>query len=209
MKCILLVRVSTESQSYDEQQKELYELADRYGYKESDIVSVAERESGIKLDEEERAGLNKMKELIKTGEFDCVFAWEISRIARRKKILFSILEYLVDLKIQLVIKEPHIELLKGDKTIDEGAETIFTLYAQLAETEMRNKASRFARARKELYGKGRYMGGKITRGYALSEDGYWIVDEDESYGHMGAKFIRTVFELYNTGEYSVVPCQAE
>ncbi|MDD6741585.1 MAG: recombinase family protein, partial [Prevotella copri] len=119
MKCILLVRVSTESQSYDEQQKELYELADRYGYKESDIVSVAEKESGIKLDEEERAGLNKMKELIETGEFDCVFAWEISRIARRKKILVSILEYLVGLKIQLVLKEPHIELLKGDKTIDE------------------------------------------------------------------------------------------
>lgn len=203
MKCILLVRVSTESQSYDEQQKELYELADRYGYKESDIVSVAEKESGIKLDEEERAGLNKMKELIETGEFDCVFAWEISRIARRKKILFSILEYLVGLKIQLVIKEPHIELLKGDKTIDEGAETIFTLYAQLAETEMRNKASRFARARKELYGKGRYMGGKITRGYKLSEDGYWIVDEDDSYGHMGAPFIRTVFDLYNTGDYSM------
>ena len=30
MKCILLVRVSTEAQSYDEQEKELYDLAHFY-----------------------------------------------------------------------------------------------------------------------------------------------------------------------------------
>lgn len=203
MKCILLVRVSTESQSFEEQEKELYELAAKYGYSNSDIIAIAEKESGIKLSEEDRAGLNRMKEAIDTGEVDCVFAWEISRIARRKKILFSILEYLVSRKIQLIIKEPHIQLLKGDKTIDEGAETIFTLYAQLAETEMRNKTARFERARKEYYNKGMYMGGFIKRGYAVNESGYWIVDEDDSYGHMGAPFVRTVFELYNSGEYSM------
>ncbi|MBR3977383.1 MAG: recombinase family protein [Bacteroidaceae bacterium] len=69
-------------------------------------------ESGIKLSEEERAGLNRMKELVETGEYDCVFAWEISRIARRKKILFSILEYLTERKIQLIIKEPHRQVSK-------------------------------------------------------------------------------------------------
>ena len=139
MKCILLVRVSTEAQSYDEQEKELYDLAHFYGYKDKDISSIATKESAIKLDEEERFGLNRMKELLETGEYNCGFAWEISRIARRKKILFSILEYLTSKGIQLIIKEPRIRLLKDDKTIDEGAETIFTLYAQLAESEMRNK----------------------------------------------------------------------
>ena len=39
-------------------------------------------------------------QLLETGEYDCVFAWEISRIARRKKILFSILEYLTSKGIQ-------------------------------------------------------------------------------------------------------------
>ena len=66
MKCILLVRVSTEAQSYDEQEKELYDLAHFYGYKDKDISSIATKESAIKLDEEERFGLNRMKELLET-----------------------------------------------------------------------------------------------------------------------------------------------
>ena len=197
MKCILLVRVSTEAQSYDEQEKELYDLAHFYGYKDKDISSIATKESAIKLDEEERFGLNRMKELLETSEYDCVFAWEISRIARRKKILFSILEYLTSKGIQLIIKEPRIRLLKDDKTIDEGAETIFTLYAQLAESEMRNKIARFARAKKEGFNKGKYMGGKITLGYKVSEDGYWEIDEE------GSKLVRLIFDMYISGEYSL------
>ena len=197
MKCILLVRVSTEAQSYDEQEKELYDLAHFYGYKDKDISSIATKESAIKLDEEERFGLNRMKELLETGEYDCVFAWEISRIARRKKILFSILEYLTSKGIQLIIKEPRIRLLKDDKTIDEGAETIFTLYAQLAESEMRNKIARFARAKKEGFNKGKYMGGNITLGYKVSEDGYWEIDEE------GSKLVRLIFDMYISGEYSL------
>ena len=197
MICILLVRVSTEAQSYDEQEKELYDLAHFYGYKDKDISSIDTKESAIKLDEEERFGLNRMKELLETGEYDCVFAWEISRIARRKKILFSILEYLTSKGIQLIIKEPRIRLLKDDKTIDEGAETIFTLYAQLAESEMRNKIARFARAKKEGFNKGKYMGGKITLGYKVSEDGYWEIDEE------GSKLVRLIFDMYISGEYSL------
>ena len=137
-----------------------------------------------------------MKELIETDEYDCVFAWEISRIARRKKILFSILEYLTDRKIQLVIKEPHIHLLKSDGSIDEGAETIFTLYAQLAETEMRKKMARFKRAKEEGFAKGKYEGGRITRGYRVNSEGNWEIDPE------GAKLIRLVFSMYNSGEYS-------
>lgn len=197
MKCILLVRVSTEAQSYEEQEKELYDLAHFYGYKDKDISSIATKESAIKLDEEERFGLNRMKELLETGEYDCVFAWEISRIARRKKILFSILEYLTTREIQLIIKEPSLRLLKDDRSIDEGAETIFTLYAQLAESEMRNKAVRFARAKKEGFSKGKYMGGKIKLGYKVSEDGYWEIDEEDS------KLVRLIFDMYISGEYSL------
>ncbi len=208
-KCILLVRVSTERQSFDEQEKELLDLARDYNYSDENIHSVAYKESAIKLSEEERAGLNDMKKLIETGEYDCVFAWETSRIARRKKILFSILEYLVERKIQLIIKEPRIVLLKKDGTIDEGAETMFTFFAQIAESEMRNKSARFARGRKRGYNAGFYMGGKITRGYKIGEDGRWELDEDDSPGHMGAPFVRLMFNMYNSGEYSLTTLASE
>ena len=197
MKCILLVRVSTEVQSYEEQEKELFDLAIKHGYSHNEITAVAYKESAIKLKEEERAGLNEMKNLIETGEYDCVFAWEISRIARRKKILFSILDYLIERKIQLIIKEPSIILLKQNGEINEGSETIFTLYAQIAESEMRNKMARFERAKKEGFNKGKYMGGKIKLGYRVNEEGYWDVDEE------GAKLVRMIFDMYNSGEYSM------
>lgn len=208
-KAILLVRVSTENQDFEEQDKEIDQMAKNDGYAEKDIAHIAEKESGRQLSEDERKGLNRMKKLISTGEYDCVYAWEVSRIARTKKVLFSIVEYLVKNHIQLVIKEPNIRLLKNDYTIDEGAETIFTLYAQLAETEMRNKLARFSRAKKEYFEKGRYMGGKITLGYYVDENGYWRVDENDRMHNGGAKLIREIFDLYNTGEYSMTELASE
>ena len=59
MKAILLVRVSTKVQDFDEQEKEIYRMAVKDGYKPEDIISICEKESGIKLPEEERAGLNR------------------------------------------------------------------------------------------------------------------------------------------------------
>ena len=51
-KCILMVRVSTEQQSYDAQMQELHELALKSGYSEKNISPIAYKESGIKLSEE-------------------------------------------------------------------------------------------------------------------------------------------------------------
>ena len=66
MKAILLVRVSTKAQDFDEQEREIYNMAIKDGYLPECIIPVCEKESGKKLAEEERAGLNKMKELIES-----------------------------------------------------------------------------------------------------------------------------------------------
>ena len=52
MKAILLVRVSTEAQDFTEQEREIWQMAINDGYKPEDIISIAEKESGIKLEEE-------------------------------------------------------------------------------------------------------------------------------------------------------------
>lgn len=81
------------------------------GYKPEDIIAICEKESGIKLEEKDRSGLNRMKELIESNiGVDCVYCWEVSRIARRKKINFSVLEYLTKHKVQLIIKNPSIRI---------------------------------------------------------------------------------------------------
>lgn len=195
MKCILLVRVSTEAQTYEEQEKEIRELAIKDGYKSEEIISVAYKESGRKLSEEERLGLNEMKSLIEKGNINCVYAWEISRIARTKKVLFSIAEYLQNKKIQLVIKNPSLRMLKDDGSIDEAAETVFTLYAQLAEAEMRNKLDRFTRGKKQKAREGKYVGGNLPYGYKISEKGDKLIEIDEE----EAKIVRLIYTFYENG----------
>ena len=192
-KCILLVRVSTQRQDFDEQERQLYDLAIADGYKDNEIIAICEKESGIKLKEDERRGLNRLKEEVAKGGVTCVYAWEVSRIGRKKKVIFSITEFLADRGIQLIVKEPYIKLLNPDGTINDGAETVLTLFAQISESEMRNKQSRWARTRKHNAEVGKWNGGKnIKYGYTLDENNYYMVNEDE------AKVIRLVYELYTT-----------
>ncbi len=172
-------------------------MAIKDGYSPDDIIPICEKESGIKLSEEERAGLNRMKELIETDNaINCVYCWEVSRIARRKKINFSVLDYLINHKVQLVIKEPSIRLFKDNGDIDEGAEMIFTLFSQMAESEMRTKLARWKRTkdakRKESY----YTGGWLLYGYKVDEKTRKIVP-DES-----AAVVEQIFNMYLTGKYS-------
>lgn len=203
-KCCLLVRVSTDAQSYDEQERQLYDMAIKDGFTPENIIPICEKESGIKSTEEERKGLITLKEQIYKGGVKCVYAWTIDRIGRKKKVLFSILEYLTERGIQLIIKEPSLKLLKEDcKTIDEGAETVFTLYAQLAETEMRNKSVRLQRGRIEKAREGKFGGGKIRFGYKVGERKKMEIEETE------AELIKEIYNLYASGKYSIMTLATE
>lgn len=193
-KAILLVRVSTERQSYDEQEQQLFNMAVKDGYSPEDIITIAEKESGRKLKEEERKGLNKLKELIQSdSNIRTVYAWECSRIARKKVIIFSILEYLTERKIQLIIKEPYLKLLNDDCSINESAELAFTLFAQISESEMRNKDARFKRAKDKMKRNHQYRGGFLPLGYTINEQGKIIISEET------APLVRLIFGLYVEG----------
>ena len=196
MKAILLVRVSTEAQDFTEQEREIYQMAINDGYKPEDIIAICEKESGIKLAEEERAGLNRMKELIEAGGVDCVYCWEVSRIARRKKINFSVLEYLTEHKVQLIIKNPSITLFNRDGSINEGAEVVFTLFSQMAESEMRTKKERFKRSKDARRKQGYFTGGFVLYGYTTDEDKKLIIHPEDS------EVVKMIYQMYLTGKYS-------
>lgn len=196
-KAILLCRVSTPKQSLDEMERQLYAMAVADGYQDDEqhIIAISKKESGIKLSEEEREGLNEMKHQIETDkEIDCVYAWEISRIARKKKVLFSILDYLTTRGIQLIIREPEIRLLNNDRTINEAAETVFTLFSQMAESEMRNKKVRFARGKREGAAQNKYTGGQVPFGYKVDENTKRIIIDEQN-----AEIIKQVFNEYANG----------
>ena len=197
MKAILLVRVSTEAQDFTEQEREIYQMAINDGYKPEDIIPICEKESGIKLEEEERAGLNQMKQYIESGiGVDCVYCWEVSRIARRKKINFSVLEYLTSHKVQLIIKNPSIKLFNDDGSINEGAEVVFTLFSQMAESEMRTKKERFKRSKDARRKQSYYTGGFILYGYTVDDEKRLVPKDDE------AEVVKMLYTMYLTGKYS-------
>jgi len=195
-KCILLSRVSTEQQSLDEQTRNLRSAAESSGYDE--IVTIETKESAIKLTEEERQGLNELKSHIEQGGVECVFIWELSRLSRRPKVLYSMREYLQEHKVQLKCLHPEFTMFKEDFSLDTNANIVFGLYVSLCENEMAIKKERFHRGKEKNAREGKFSGGgTIKFGYKLDKDNRYVVDEDE------AKIIRDMFYLYGVKKYSI------
>ena len=197
-KAIIFVRVSTERQDLSEQELALVQLAERDGYAQSQQILISYKESAIRLSEEARLGLSDLKQYILSDEsINAVYAAEISRIARSKKVLFSIEEFLVSHKVQLVILTPSIRLLKPDNTVDDAAEFAFTMWAQFAESEMRLKKQRFSQARERNRKLGRFNGGRTGLGFTTDDSGFIVQDETT------VPVIIELFKKYQSG-YSIV-----
>lgn len=193
-KCILLSRVSTQQQTLEQQTNELLKFAKNRGYDDKHIIVIEDKESAIKLDEEHRKGLTKMKEHITNDKtINCVICYEISRISRQQKVLFSIRDYLKERKIQLVILKPYMELLDGKGEITPTANIVFSLFSTLSENEMMLKTERMQRGRRQKKSEGKYGGGKILLGYKIGKDEMIEVDEEK------AKVVKKIFDLYEEG----------
>ena len=195
-KIIILSRVSSAPQHIESQTKELVSEAERLGYPQENQIIIEDIESAIKLSEEERKGLNKMKRYIESdSDIDCVICWEVSRLARRQKVLYSITEYLVERKIQLYILNPRIKLLTDDrKSIDPNANIAFSLFATISENEMMIKKERFMRAKNELTKQGKKSAGSVKFGYTKNKDKFCVPDPVTS------EIVADIFNHYITDE---------
>lgn len=61
MKAILLIRVSTSKQDIGQQTEKVKNEALKDGYTADNLILIEDHESGVRLNEEERNGLNRMK----------------------------------------------------------------------------------------------------------------------------------------------------
>lgn len=175
-KCILLVRVSTEHQDIKQQTKKVYDEAYKDGYKDEDIIIIEDIESAVKLSEEQRSGLNKMKNYIENdSSINCIYCYEISRISRQAKIVFSIRDYLLERKIQLVILYPYFRMLKDDFTLSETSNIFFGIFASMAENEGYIRKSRLRRGKEKKKEEGKYVGGPMMFGYMADKDNNYVL----------------------------------
>lgn len=177
-KIIILSRISTSPQNIESQTNDLIRESERLGFDKDHQIIIESIESAIKLSEEERLGLKRMKHYIETDpSVDCVICWEPSRLARQQKILYSIRDYLVAHRIQLIILNPYVRLLTEDRTqVDTTANIVFSLFATLSENEMTIRKERFQRARNEMRRKGQKFGGKTVIGYKKNHEKKCVPD---------------------------------
>lgn len=171
-KIVLLSRISTNQQNLESQTNDLIKEAKRLGYSTSNQILIESVESAIKLSEAERIGIQQLKQAIETDpSIDCVMCWEPSRLSRQQKMLYSIRDYLVERKIQLIILNPYVKLLTDDRTnIDTTASIVFSLFATISENEMSLKKQRFMRAKNELTQQGKKSAGAVIFGYMKDSD---------------------------------------
>ena len=198
MKCLVMVRVSTESQRLEDQHNEMVKFCTDEGYDE--IVFVEDKgASAIKLDDQYRLMISQVKEEIeKDPSIRCFAVWELSRAFRNELVFQEVKQFLVDRHIQFLVKNPYLKLLNPDGTVNPGMEIAVTLMATLAKQEMSLKKERFKRAKDAMRKKGMYTGGTVRFGYKVDKDGYIVIDEET------APVVRLVFELYGTGRYSIM-----
>lgn len=196
-KCIILSRVSTAQQSLDSQTQAIINEAIREGFKEKDFIIIEEVESAIKLSEEERNGLNRMKEAIENdSSITHMFIYELSRLSRRQLVLFSIRDYLIEHNIQLVCCTPYFRMLENGK-LSQTANLMFSIFASMAESEMQLKQERMIRGRKRNKMIGKLDQGKLIYGYKKLEDKTIAVDEESSI------VVKEVFTMYADKRHSI------
>lgn len=197
-KVIALTRVSTLSQELESQKNMVIEAIYRDGYADEEIISISNKESGVLLSEEEMLGLDKLKEEIENQEnkIESVYVFELSRIARQGKILYSIRDFLISHSVQLVCLNPSFRMLRKDGSFDESSNVIFGIYVSMAESEGFIRKQRFKRGKEKARAEGRYTGGRILYGYKLDAGNHFILDPEKS------EIVKRIYRQYCTGFYS-------
>lgn len=193
-----MIRVSTETQNLEDQHREMEVFCKSEGYDE--IVFVEDKgASAIKLNDSYSLMIEQVKEEIeKDSSIRCFAVWELSRAFRNELVFQQVKQFLVERKVQFMVKNPYLKLLNTDGTVNPGMEVAVTLMATLAKQEMEIKKERFHRAKSAMRAQGKYTGGRCVKlGYKVGENGYIVIDED------AAQLVRLIFDMYSTGKWSV------
>lgn len=187
-KAIIFSRVSSEHQDLVQQTEEVVNEAKKCGYE--NLIFIEQKESAIKLDEEERIGIQMLKDHVEGGDIECVFIYEISRLSRRPKMLYDIRDYLINHKVQLVCIKPYMRLLDDDGKLSQTASIMFSIFASLSESEMMLKKERMRRGANHAKQMGRHAGGYVMFGYTTDKEHHYLIDP------VKGKLVKRIFEEY-------------
>lgn len=194
-KAIILSRVSTLHQDLTQQTDAVLKEVRKDGYSDDNVIIIEDKESAIKLSEEERMGLNKMKECINSDpNIDTVYLYELSRLSRRSLVLFSVRDFLIERKIQLICLKPYFKLLDYDGSVSQSGSLMFSLFSTISEQEMVLKKERMLRGRMRNKLIGKTIGGRPTFGYITDKNKYYVVEPKQ------AELLKRIYNEYIGGK---------
>ena len=198
-RCVIIARVSTYPQDLKAQTDHLMQVAEKKGLEIVEVIQT--KESGYRSINK-KEGFNELIKRLK--ELDChyVICTELSRLARKKIILETIKQYFIDNKIQLWVDDMNFHLFDDNGCVDYTTDIVFSVFAAMAESEMREKKKRMKRGLNSLNLDGFSIMGKVPFGYQKVLSKYKVYGKyrnqmivDES----AAEQIRAVYNMYLNG----------
>ena len=198
-RCVAVARVSTYIQDTKAQAATLENMAKQLGLTLEKTFET--KESGfISLDKKE--GFGQLQDYLTNNNVRIVLVTEISRLARRKIILEQIKQWFLDNNIQLYVINISFSLFDDYGHVSAASNIVFSVFAEFAESEMKEKKVRFKQAHRDLNQQGLSIVGKVLFGYsrvrmAVKVNGKFRskmeVNEDQ------AKQIRQIYDWYLNG----------
>ncbi len=199
MKAAIVIRVSTEQQSYQRQLQELTTIANRDGYTNKNTEIFGEVISGYKLNQ----GESKVEELMtkinsNPKYFNIIYVSELSRLGRNPSELRKILDRLDELQIPVFIQSLGQSTSSRDSKGNYRRNGILQIVLQVLMEFSHIEAETF-KARSKSGIRASVAAGKaggsncLPYGYTKDEQGMLVVDKEES------KVINHIFALYQQG----------
>lgn len=193
MKQIIFCRCSTDKQEVESQLQETKLYAISLGYNENDFIYISSvGASAVKLNELYKQTINQLKNYILSGEINAVICWHLNRLCRNDIIAMELKELFIDNRVQLHIKEPNINLLNIDGTVNSGAELCFSLFATMNKQNAIEIKQKTLRGKKHKASQGLYIGGGVPLGYKVDND-IIVIDEEKRF------VIELMFQLFIDG----------
>ena len=157
---VLFCRVSTNTQDYQRQVRELTEYCMKVGWDVSNVF--ANKISGAKRNEE-RPEIMEMLAYLKKEEIKRVVVLEISRLGRNTLEALKVIQLLNEQKISLYIKNYNLSTLDDKGNVNPVASLICTILLEVAQMERLTIAERMASGRAQYIARCKAEGIKMGR----------------------------------------------
>ncbi len=170
-KVVILARVSTQSQDFKRQIKELSEYCDRVGWLVDKVF--ANKVSGAAKNAD-RGEIRELVEYVKGNYVKRVVCTEISRLGRNTLEALKVIQTLNENHVSLFVKNYNLSTLNEDGKVNPVASLICTILLEVASMERLTIIERMESGRNQYIAKCRKEGIKMGRPvtYRKSEDVY-------------------------------------